>query len=248
MAPSTPSTDDTHQQLLLDTVDLTLKSRPFRNPQWKPSQRRNKNIKQTVAEAARKEASVIATHDNSGASTPNPQSSTVDTGVTIPLTANGVFTLLNVAQAAQNHEKKDLYEDIATILWSTNLPASTKVNPKTSINVSLLATNRLVNHEAVPVLYQMHRFDFARNVRRVAPFLLNISKETRQNLRGMWMELHDFEEPDHCCGSIIAYQCIASDNLSAWSKASLFMAENTKMKELNLTTNIKISADFRFLT
>ena len=44
------------------------------------------------------------------------------------------------------------------------------------INVSLLATNRLVNHEAVPVLYQMHTFDFARNVRSVAPFLLNLSK------------------------------------------------------------------------
>ena len=115
------------------------------------------------------------------------------------------------------------------------------------INVNLLATNRLVNHEAVPVLYQMHTFDFAKNVRSIGPFLLKLSNETRQNLRGIWMELHDFQEPDHCCGGIISYRGASSDNLAAWSKACLFMAGNAKMEELNLTINVKISADFRSL-
>ena len=56
------------------------------------------------------------------------------------------------------------------------------------INVNLLTTNKLVNHEAVSVLYQMHTFDFARNVRSVIPFLLKLSGETRQNLREEMLE------------------------------------------------------------
>ena len=137
MAPLTPTTDDSHQQLL-DTLDLTLKSRPFRNHQWKPSQRRNKNIKQIVAEAARKEASVIATHDNSGASTPNPQSSTIDTGVTTPLPANGIFTQSNVAQAAQN---------LSTMVLERNLQVSLSSGP--------VAT--YTNIESAPSLHPAHQ-------------------------------------------------------------------------------------------
>ena len=115
------------------------------------------------------------------------------------------------------------------------------------INVSLLATNRLVNNEAIPVLYQMHTFDFERNVRSIEPFLLNLSDETRQNLRGIWMELHNIHEPDHCCGSIRSSWGSGSDNQAALMKACFFMAENVKMGELNLTINVKISANFKSL-
>ena len=115
------------------------------------------------------------------------------------------------------------------------------------INVSLLATNKLVNHEAVAVLYQMHTFDFATNVRSIVPFMRNLSDETRQNLRGIWMELHNNREPDHCCGGIAGSWGRGSDNQAAWSKACLFMAENVKMEELNLTINVKISAEFKSL-
>ena len=73
-------------------------------------------------------------------------------------------------------------------------------------------------------------------------------EETRQNLPGIWMELHDSAEPDHCCGGIIAYRGLASDNVSAWTKACSFMAQNAKMEEINVTINVKISADFRSLT
>ena len=112
------------------------------------------------------------------------------------------------------------------------------------INVSLLATNRLVNHEATSVLYQMHTFDFEMNVRSVVPFMLNLSDETRQNLRGIWMELHNSHEPDHCCGGIWGG---GSDNQAAWMKTCSFIAENVKMRELNLTINVKISANFKSL-
>ena len=135
MAPSTPSTDDSHQQLL-DQLDLTLKSRPFRNPHWKPSQRRNKNIKQIVAEAARKEASVIATHDNSGSSTPNlQQSSATDTGAVTPVPT---FAHSNITQAAQN---------LSTVVLERNLQASLSSGP--------VAT--YTNVESAPSLHPAHQ-------------------------------------------------------------------------------------------
>ena len=137
MAPSTPYTDDAHQQLL-DQLDLTLKPRPFRNPQWKPSQRRNKNIRQIVAEAARKEASVMATHDNSGSSTPNPQSSVIDTGAATPVPANGMFTQSNISQAAQN---------LSTTVLERNLQASLSSGP--------VAT--YTNIESAPSLHPAHQ-------------------------------------------------------------------------------------------
>lgn len=119
MAPSTPVADDSHQQLL-DQLDLTLKSRAFRNPKWKPSQRRNKNIKQIVAEAARKEASVMATHDNSGYTTPNLQNSNMNTGAATPIPTNGAFTQPNISQAAQ---------DLSTMVLERNLQASISSGP-----------------------------------------------------------------------------------------------------------------------
>ena len=137
MAPSNQFTEDSHQQLL-DQLDLTLKSRPFRNSHWKPSQRRNKNIKQIVAEAARKEASIIATHDNSGSSTPNPRSSTVNTGAATPVLANGTFTHPNISQAAQN---------LSTMVLERNLQASLSSGP--------VAT--YTNIESAPSLHPEHQ-------------------------------------------------------------------------------------------
>ena len=134
MAPLTPSTDDSHQQLL-DQLDLTLKSRPFRNPYWKPSQRRNKSIKQIVAEAARKEASVVATHDNSGSSTPNAQSSAIDTGAVTPVPS---FAHSSISQAAQN---------LSTMVLERNLQATLNSGP--------VAT--YTNIESAPSLHPAHQ-------------------------------------------------------------------------------------------
>ncbi|KAJ5163892.1 uncharacterized protein N7500_005722 [Penicillium coprophilum] len=66
MPPPNPANDEAHQQLL-NTLDISHVPKPFRNPHWKPSQRRNKNLKQIISEASRKEASVLATQANSGA-------------------------------------------------------------------------------------------------------------------------------------------------------------------------------------
>lgn len=137
MAPSTPSNDDSHQ-ILLDSLDLALKHRPFRNPHWKPSQRRNKNIKQIISEASRKEASMHATQDNSGTSTPQFQRSSIGTGATTPLPTNGMLAQLNVAQAAQN---------LSTMVLERNLQASMSSGP--------VAT--YTNIESAPSLHPAHQ-------------------------------------------------------------------------------------------
>lgn len=96
MPPPTPANDEAHQQLL-NTVDISHVPKPFRNPHWKPSQRRNKNLKQIISEASRKEASVLATQANSGATTPGA-SSAVTNGTQTP--AEGATP--NLSQATQN--------------------------------------------------------------------------------------------------------------------------------------------------
>lgn len=70
MAPPSSTTDDSHQKLL-DQLDIAHSPpRPFRNPNWKPSARRNKNVKQIISESSRREASALASQAQSGSSTP----------------------------------------------------------------------------------------------------------------------------------------------------------------------------------
>ncbi|KAL7628905.1 hypothetical protein AAE478_000421 [Parahypoxylon ruwenzoriense] len=59
-----------HQDLI-DQLDIHSIHKNFRNPHWRPNQRRNKNIKTILGDASRKEASIVATpQDNSGTATP----------------------------------------------------------------------------------------------------------------------------------------------------------------------------------
>ncbi|KAL8931387.1 MAG: hypothetical protein Q9216_007217 [Gyalolechia sp. 2 TL-2023] len=136
MAPVIPSGNDPHQQLL-DQLDLTLMSRTFRNPHWKPSPRRNKNIKQIVAEASRKEASVIPTQDNSGASTPQRHNSAHGTGAASPF-LGALQTQSSMSQAAQN---------LSTAVLEKNLQASLSAGP--------MAT--YTNIESAPSLHPAHQ-------------------------------------------------------------------------------------------
>lgn len=101
MAPITQASDDSNHQALLDKLDIYAVRKPWRAPHWKPPQRRNKNVKQIIAEASRKEASVMATQNNSGTSTPLPPNSSMATGG-LATPVNGADGNLNIAQAAQN--------------------------------------------------------------------------------------------------------------------------------------------------
>lgn len=97
MAPATPAESEAHQRLL-DSLDIAAVSRPFRSQTWKPSQRRNKNVKQLLSDSSRREASSMATQANSGATTPGA-SATTD-GSQTP--AEGAQRGANIAQAAQS--------------------------------------------------------------------------------------------------------------------------------------------------
>lgn len=126
MAPATPAADDSHQQLL-DQMDMTPISKPFRNPNWKPSQRRNKNLKQILSENSRKEASVLATQNNSGASTPLPASTGVTDGSLTPAQTTGAGSRPpNIAQAAQSLSNLVLEKNLRATL--TTGPAITYTN------------------------------------------------------------------------------------------------------------------------
>lgn len=107
MAPQTPSSDE-HQQLL-DTLDIAGIPRPFRSSQWKPSIRRNKNVKQLLSESSRKEASSMATQSNSGATTPPTD------GSQTPAATGAASRAPNLAQASQN---------LSTFVLERNLRAS----------------------------------------------------------------------------------------------------------------------------
>jgi INO80 complex subunit C len=110
MAP--PSAEyDAHQDLL-DQVDIHSIPKPFRNPYWKPNQRRNKNIKTILGDAVRKEASLMPTQDNSGAVTPFLDDSSMSTdGDSTPAPA----TLQpNLAQASRNLSKLVLEKNMRT--------------------------------------------------------------------------------------------------------------------------------------
>ncbi|RMZ77491.1 hypothetical protein DV738_g4447, partial [Chaetothyriales sp. CBS 135597] len=84
-------------------MDIYYVQKPFRNPTWKPSGRRNKNVKQIIGEMNRREASVLATQTNSGASTPlpHPGASTTD-GTATPAHGGASSRPLDVGKATQS--------------------------------------------------------------------------------------------------------------------------------------------------
>lgn len=116
MAPSTPQpADDSHQQLL-DQMDITAQRERILKPNWKPSQRRNKNVKQIISESQRKEASVLASGNNSGVTTPFPPTTADTDGAMTPVMFNGSTRQPNIAQAAQS---------LSTLVLEKNLQRTT---------------------------------------------------------------------------------------------------------------------------
>jgi len=108
MAPITTSSNEENHQALLDELDIFAIPRPFRNPNWKPPQRRNKNVKQIIADASRKEASMMPSQAGSGYATPlPPPSGTTTGGALTPVVGNGSTggERTNIAQAAQRLDR-----------------------------------------------------------------------------------------------------------------------------------------------
>ena len=121
-----------------------------------------------------------------------------------------------------------------------------------NINVGLLAASRLVNNEAIAVLYESRTFNFGTNVGAIAAFLSQkVPEQARQNLKGVAMEFHNKEEPDYCCLPPNFFPNYfwgkGPDNQAAWSKACAYISNQVKLKGLELTINVKVSAEFKSL-
>ncbi|GAB7339177.1 hypothetical protein MBLNU457_5839t1 [Dothideomycetes sp. NU457] len=141
MAPITTASDETNHMALLDKLDMAKIHKPFRNPAYKAPQRRNKNLKQILSEAQRREAQSLlnTTTNNSGSATPttstadatlhpNPAQGSSDLSravleKTLPAVPNYSYTSI---AAAPSLKPKMKYCDI------TGLPAKYQ-DPKTGL-------------------------------------------------------------------------------------------------------------------
>lgn len=117
MAPITTASNENTHQALLDKLDMHKIHKPFRNPNWKPPQRRNKTLKQIIGEAQRKEQSLLATQNNSGATTPHPS----DPSITHHLTDD----MPNVSVDAPNRTNAPPTIIPSTVIPPTIIPSYT---------------------------------------------------------------------------------------------------------------------------
>ena len=151
MPQPTPAETEAHQRLL-DTLDIAQIPRPFRNPNWKPSQRRNKNVKQIISENTRKEASVMATQANSGATTPFPAPGTASTdGSQTPAEGATPGGGSNIAQAAQNLPALVLEKNARAMFPSG--PAVTYTNIESAPSLHPAQQKRYCDITGLPAAY-----------------------------------------------------------------------------------------------
>lgn len=103
---------------LIEQLDIHSIHKTFRNPSWRPNQRRNKNIKTILTDASRKEASSITATplDASGAATPRDDGlSTSGTSTPAVPGTNGNGNLqTNLAQASRSLSKLVLEKNLKT--------------------------------------------------------------------------------------------------------------------------------------
>ncbi|KAH6607667.1 yl1 nuclear [Trichoderma cornu-damae] len=91
---------------LLEQLDIHSIHKSFRNPNWKPNQRRNKNLKTIVGDASKREASALATpQDISGNATPAAEDGLSTSGASTPATSNNGNQPPNLAQASRSLSK-----------------------------------------------------------------------------------------------------------------------------------------------
>jgi len=121
---------------LIEQLDIHSIHKTFRNPHWRPNQRRNKNIKTILGDASRKEASVIATpQENSGAVTPAHDDGLSTSGASTPAvtSTNGGSTVSgnlqpNLAQASRSLSKLVLEKSLRPANGIASAPSATYTN------------------------------------------------------------------------------------------------------------------------
>ncbi|XDG06842.1 hypothetical protein ABKA04_006457 [Annulohypoxylon sp. FPYF3050] len=144
-----------HQELI-DKLDIHSIHKSFRNPHWRPNQRRNKNIKTILGDASRKEAtSIVATpQDNSGAVTPTPADDGLSTsGSSTPAqqpagSASNPNLQPNLAQASRSLSK--------LVLEKSLRPGGTSGSGGATVSAAPSAT--YTNIESAPSLAHTKRY------------------------------------------------------------------------------------------
>jgi len=107
MAPITTASNESNHMELLDKLDMAKIHKPFRNPAWKPPQRRNKNLKQILSEALRREQQSLGSTVQSGAATP-------DSSMPIPaLSTNAAQATQDLSRAVLEKNNKDAAANVA---------------------------------------------------------------------------------------------------------------------------------------
>ncbi|KAI6783384.1 YL1 nuclear [Emericellopsis cladophorae] len=107
-----------HQQLI-EKLDIHSVHKNFRNPNWRPNQRRNKNLKAIVGDATRREASALVTpNGQSGVASPsrggNQDDGLSTSGTSTPATNNSNGNGPNLAQASRSLSKLVLEKTLKT--------------------------------------------------------------------------------------------------------------------------------------
>ncbi|KAI0017272.1 hypothetical protein F4780DRAFT_615235 [Xylariomycetidae sp. FL0641] len=146
-----------HQELI-DKLDIHSIHKNFRNPHWRPNQRRNKNIKTILGDASRKEASMAATpQDNSGAATPAAvdENGLSTSGTSTPTPAAGNSNQPpNLAQASRSLSKLVLEKSLkpnGSGGPTTSAPSATYTNIESA--PSLAHTKRYCDVTGLPAPY-----------------------------------------------------------------------------------------------
>ena len=135
---------------LIEQLDIHSIHKSFRNPQWRPNQRRNKNVKAILGDASRKEASVIATpQDNSGSVTPMQDNDGLSTSgastPAAPSVSGTAYLQPNLAQASRSLSKLVLEKTLA----ASSRPAN---------GVSSAPTATYTNIESAPSLAPLKHY------------------------------------------------------------------------------------------
>ncbi|KAI0843171.1 hypothetical protein F5Y06DRAFT_292155 [Hypoxylon sp. FL0890] len=151
---SAPTEAQIAHQELIDKLDIHSIHKNFRNPHWRPNQRRNKNIKTILGDASRKEASIVATpQDNSGTATPAPGDgdglSTSGSSTPAQQSASGNSNNLqpNLAQASRSLSK---------LVLEKSLKPNEGNGAKTTVSAAPSAT--YTNIESAPSLAHTKRY------------------------------------------------------------------------------------------
>jgi INO80 complex subunit C len=180
---SAPTEAQIAHQELIDKLDIHSIHKAFRNPHWRPNQRRNKNIKTIIGDASRKEASMAATpQDKSGTATPmqvddNGLSTSGASTPTQPV--NGSHLQPNLAQASRSLSKLVLEKSLrpnASGGATASAPSVTYTNIESA--PSLAHTKRYCDVTGLPAPYVDPKSRLRYHDKEVFSFVRTMSQAT----------------------------------------------------------------------